>query len=245
MWYVKRETVVIQVAILEDEPRYREQVRQYLERFEREEGVQFRIREFTDGDEIVEHYRLGYDLLLMDIELPLLDGMSAAEEIRKKDPNVKIIFITNNPNYAIRGYKVEAMDYVLKPINYFAFSQAVGRALRFLKPGEKHYISVRIRNGVAKVDVSRIRYIDVLDHYLCYHTTDGELTTKASIRDAAEELKEEPFFQCNKAYLVNLAYVDGMQGNDLFVGDDRIPVSRSRKKELLEAINRYMTEKGI
>ena len=95
------------------------------------------------------------------------------------------------------------------------------------------------------MDVSRIRYIDVLDHYLCYHTTDGELTTKASIRDAAEELKEEPFFQCNKAYLVNLAYVDGMQGNDLFVGDDRIPVSRSRKKELLEAINRYMTEKGI
>ena len=114
-----------------------------------------------------------------------------------------------------------------------------------MKTGEKHYISVRIRNGVAKVDVSKIRYIDVLDHYLCYHTTDGEITTKASIRDAAEELKDETFFQCNKAYLINLAYVDGMQGNDLFIGEDRIPVSRSRKKELLEAINRYMTEKGI
>lgn len=236
---------MIQAVIVEDEPACIARIRSYLERYGREEGIDFFVTEFRDGDDFVEHYRTGCDLLFMDIELPLLDGMSAAEEIRARDRDVKIIFVTNNPNYAIRGYKVEALDYLLKPVSYPMFRQGIGRALRYRKREEKRCLNVRIRNGVARIDISKIRYIDVLDHYLCYHTVDGDITSKASIRDAAEELRGESFFQCNKAYLVNLAYVDGMKGNDLYIGDELIPVSRSRKKEFLEALSRYMSEKGI
>ena len=103
------------------------------------------------------------------------------------------------------------------------------------------YIRVKIRSGTVKLDVSQIRYVDVLDHYLCYHTSEGDIKTKASMREAVKALEGEPFFQCNKAFLVNLAYVDGISGNDLIIGSERIPVSRARKKAFLEAMNQYLT----
>ena len=87
------------------------------------EKLPFSITHFSDGDEIALGYKGGYDLILMDIEMTFLDGMSAAEEIRRADPEVLIIFITNSPQYAIKGYAVQALDYILKPLSYYAFCQ--------------------------------------------------------------------------------------------------------------------------
>ena len=108
---------MIRVAVIEDDRRSLAHIKDLLRHFEEENACRFEIAEFRDGDEIVENYRADYDFLLMDIELPLLSGMSAAEEIRKRDADVGIIFVTNSTQYAIRGYRVGALDYLVKPVD--------------------------------------------------------------------------------------------------------------------------------
>ena len=114
---------MITIAIVEDDKEYRSQYRDYLKQMEAQMGESFQIREFEDGDGILENYRADYDIILMDIEMSFVNGMEAAEEIRKLDHEVVIIFITNMPQYVMDGYKVQAFDYILKPITYYAFSE--------------------------------------------------------------------------------------------------------------------------
>ena len=107
----------MRVAIAEDELHTRREIRRLLERYGAENGISFQVSEFADGDSITENYTGSYDLILMDVEMPFVDGMSAAEEIRKADQEVTIIVITHAPQYAIKGYKVGALDYILKPVS--------------------------------------------------------------------------------------------------------------------------------
>ena len=96
---------MVRIALVEDDPIYRNQLKEYLARYEKESAEKIRITTFTDGDEIAIGYRAEYDIILMDIEMNYMDGMTAAEEIRRLDPEVVIIFITNSPQYAIKGYQ--------------------------------------------------------------------------------------------------------------------------------------------
>ena len=121
-WQVWR-CVMIRIAIVEDDELYIDQLRQYLKDFQEEIDEIFEVKIYRDGDGITSDYKAQYDLILMDIQMRFVDGMTAAEEIRKMDSEVIIIFITNMAQYAIRGYEVGALDYILKPVTYFAFSQ--------------------------------------------------------------------------------------------------------------------------
>ena len=124
---------MISIAIVEDEDSCAKQMEEYLARYADESGEVFETVRFCDGDEILENYRAQYDIILMDVQMKFMDGMTAAEEIRKVDPEVVIIFITNMAQYAIRGYAVDALDYVLKPVSYVAFSQRLERATGRMK----------------------------------------------------------------------------------------------------------------
>lgn len=107
---------MIRLALVEDDALYRSQLREYIDKYSAASGEKFTVTEFSDGDEIALGYKAVYDIILMDIEMKFMDGMMAAEEIRKIDTEVIIIFITNSPQYAIKGYAVDALDYVLKPV---------------------------------------------------------------------------------------------------------------------------------
>lgn len=110
------------IAIVEDEAAVREQLAGYVQRYTRQYGTQFEVTMFTDGVEILEDYRPVYDIIFLDVEMQHLDGMETARRIRELDSDVLLIFITNMAQYAIKGYAVGALDYVLKPVPYFAFS---------------------------------------------------------------------------------------------------------------------------
>ena len=235
---------MLRIAIVEDEENYISVLKGYLQRYKEESGEQIEVTVYHDGDEIAAFYRAQFDIILMDIEMKFLDGMSAAERIREKDSEVIIIFITNMPQYAIQGYRVDALDYVLKPLSYFAFSQRIDRALSRIRKNDVRFVVIPLKGGRRKVDVSLLCYVEVRDHDLIYHTVDGNFTTKGTIKDAEDALKEENFFRCNRCYLVNLDYVENFQGSDVTVNGDVIQVSRSRKKVFLDALNDYMNEVG-
>ncbi len=235
---------MIQVAIVEDDKNYAASLKKYILRYEEEQNIKFSVEWFEDGEDIAEEYKGHFDIILMDIEMQFMDGMSAAKKIREVDEEVIIMFITNSPQYAMQGYAVDALDYVLKPINYYAFSQRLTRALSKMKKQEETYLTLNYRGGVQKIRISDLYYVEVRDHDLIYHTKDGNLMIRGTMREAEENLKEESFFRCNKAYLVNLEYVDGFENGDALVAGERLMVSRARKKEFLDALNNYMNEVG-
>lgn len=233
---------MIRVAIVEDDKNYAEVLKKYIARYEEESGERFQVFFFQDGEDIIENYNGAYDIILMDIEMQFMDGMTTAEEIRKVDPEVVIIFITNTPQYAMRGYAVEALDYVLKPINYFAFSQRIDRAIKRMSRRQTRHLSISYKGKVQKIELSSLYYVEIQDHNLFYHTKEGIFSQRGTMKEVEEALKDDPFFRCNKCYLINLEYVNGFEGNNVVVGEDDVQVSRARKKELLDALNDYMNE---
>lgn len=233
---------MVRLAIVEDDKNYAAMLEKYIHRYEDESGEKFLVQRFQDGEDITEDYKCNFDIILMDIEMQFMDGMTAAKKVRSLDEEVVIIFITNMPQFAMQGYEVEALDYVLKPINYFAFSQRIERALGRMKKRTAKYISLNYKGGVQKINVSDIYYIEVQDHDLIYHTKTGQIMVRGTMRELEEKLSDEPFCRCNKAFLANLEYVDGFEDNDILIGGDRIQVSRSKKKEFMDALNDYMNE---
>lgn len=147
---------MIRVAIVEDEAAVREQLAGYVQRCTRQYGTLFEVTMFTDGLEILEEYRPVYDIIFLDVEMPQLDGMETARRIRAMDSEVQLIFITNMAQYAIKGYAVGALDYVLKPVPYFAFSQQLQKAVNQLAKRTRHYLAVPVDGGMRRLDAAAI-----------------------------------------------------------------------------------------
>lgn len=233
---------MVRIAIVEDEITYIETFQEYLQRYGQESGEKMEITIFRDGDEIAAGYKGDYDIILMDIQMKFMDGMSAAEEIRKVDPEVVIIFITNMQQYAIRGYAVDALDYVLKPVNYFAFSQRIDRAIHRMKRRITPFITIPIKGGVQKLNAAQIYYIESQGHSLNYYTSIGELRSPGTLKEAEEKLEPLHFCRANKGCLINLEHVDGVQNGCAMVNGVALPLSRSRKNVFMDTLTNYVSE---
>lgn len=230
---------MIKVAIVEDEVIYADELETYLHRYEQEKQEHFLITRYTDGDGIVKDYKGQFDIILMDVSMAFMDGMSAAEEIRKTDRQVIIIFITNMKQYALHGYAVDALDYVLKPVSYFAFSQRLGKAVERIARRVSKHIIVNIKGGVVKLAVSDICYVESLGHSLMFHTIAGDYGTWGTMKSWEEELKDNHFVLGNKGYLINLAYVDSVQDGVVNVHGSMLVLSRPRKRSFMEKLTEY------
>ena len=231
---------MINLAIVEDEDSYAAQLTEFVGKYQAESGNSFKITRFRDGDEITNGYKAQFDIILMDIEMKFMDGMTAAEEIRKLDQNVVIMFITNMTNYAIRGYQVDALDYVLKPVSYFAFSQKLERAISKIKKSDANIITIEMASGVKKLDIDNIFYIESEGHNLNFYTSAGEFTIRARLSDFEVQLADYNFFRSNKGYLVNLKYVDGVENGCCSIAGKQLLISRARKSDFMNALTEYM-----
>ena len=233
---------MIQIAIVEDEEIYVKQLTEYIRKYQTERGRSIKVTVFGDGEDITENYRGGFDIILMDVEMKFMDGMSAAEEIRKIDTEVVIIFITNMAQYAIRGYAVDALDYVLKPVSYFAFSQRLNRAISRMKKRETKIIMVNMKGGMVRINVANIYYIESQGHTLILHTILGNYETTGKMKEMEEKLSEMNFCRGNKGYLINLQHVERIQDGCALVKGENLTLSRARRKVFMEALTRYWGE---
>ena len=236
---------MIRVAIVEDEAEIREQLMGYVQRYTRQYGTAFEVKTFADGLEILEDYRPAYDLILLDIEMKHLDGMETARRIRELDPEVRLVFITNMAQYAIKGYAVGALDYVLKPVPYFAFSQQLQKVEAQLRRRTRHYLAVPVEGGLRRLDTSRIYYIESEGHRVHFYTEEGDFAAPGALKALEEKLADRPFARCNSGYLVNLAQVQAVQQNTVEVGPYELQVSRPKRKSFLAALTDYIGGDGL
>lgn len=231
---------MIRIAIVDDDSTSIELLKSYMMQYQRERGEEMSVTAFSDGDELVENYKAEFDMILLDIEMRFMDGMTAAKKIRESDPEVVIIFITNMTQYAINGYQVNATDYVLKPVSYFSFSQSLDRALVRMGKRVKHYIAINVKGGTVKLGVAEICYVESQGHRLIFHTKTDEYVTFSTMKEIEEKLKDYHFFRCNKGILLNLAFVDGVQDGCVIVNNEMLVISRGRKKDFMEELTNYL-----
>lgn len=236
---------MIRVAIAEDDPACAEQLQGYLERYGRENGEAVELSLFPDGLELVDNYRPVYDLILLDIEMPRLDGMAAAEEIRRLDGEVLILFVTNMAKYAIKGYEVDALGFMLKPVNYFSLALKLKKAQSCLRSRGQWNLMVPTEDGIKKVPASEVRYVEVLDHRLHLHTEGRVYLMPGTLRDLEAELAGQHFVRCNKGYLVNLRHIELIKsGSVVMSGGDELLISRRKREEFLLAVTEYYGKGG-
>ena len=217
---------MIRIAMVEDEAAVREQLMGYVQRYTRQYGTEFSVTEFADGVDILENYRPVYDIVFLDVEM-------------------KLIFITNMAQYAIKGYAVGALDYVLKTAPYFAFSQQLQKAVEKVSRHARHYLAVPVEGGLRRLDTVQIYYLESEGHRVHFYTEDGEFTAPGALKTFEEKLADCPFARCNSGYLVNLAQVRGVQQGVVEVGPYELQVSRPKRKSFLAALADHIGGEGV
>lgn len=230
---------MIRIAVVEDEDYYIKELTGYLKEYEKTFGEEFKITVYRDGDGITSNYKAQFDVILMDIQMKFLDGMSAAEEIRKQDSEVVIMFITNMSQYAIRGYEVDALDYILKPVSYFAFSQKLGKAIGRIRRREEKTVMISVRGGIVRLKVSDIYYIESAGHNLIFHTATGNHVSSGTMKSVEDELCGLNFSRGNKCYLINLEHVEGIKDKCAVVKGESLQLSRPRMNAFMQDLTKY------
>ncbi|HIU76982.1 MAG TPA: response regulator transcription factor [Candidatus Pelethocola excrementipullorum] len=233
---------MIKITIVEDEKEYVQILQNYLKRYEEENDVKFHITVYQDGLDIVSEYKPEHDIILLDIQMKHLDGMKTAEKIRKLDEDVIFIFITSTVQFAVQGYLVDALGYVLKPVPYLAFSKIMEKAVKQLRhKQEKAYLSFEVDGGHMRLDTSLIYYIESQNHNVLIHSEKGDFLTQKPLKNIEESLSSKGFSRCHNAYLVNLEHATGIQQNNVILSEGTaVGISRARKKAFMDSLTDYI-----
>ena len=232
---------MLKAVIVEDEAAHADLLKSYLEKACAEKGESCQIAIYQDAVSFLEEYRADADVVFLDILMPYMDGMQAAKRLREIDNSVLLVFVTSMAQYAINGYEVDAFDYILKPLKYGAFSVKMDRLFnRCLKKKNENTITINRKNEVVAINILDLRYVEVFNHSLIYHMdkTDYESYGQLGALEKSEEFSS--FIKPSPSYLVNTRYVTCVGADYLMLGEEKLPLSRRRRKECLEKLATWM-----
>lgn len=233
----------MRIAVVEDETEAAALLCEYIARWAQETGTICTADTFTNGLDFISDYRPIYDVVFLDIEMPHMNGLTAAKKLRTLDCNVLLVFVTMMAQYAIRGYEVDAVGYMVKPVEYFSFARQMQKLQKKLDEDIGEQFSIQTVTNLARFLLKDLYYIEVVDHFLIFHTAEGSSKLFGKLSDVENRLAGKGFFRCNKGYLVNLRHVQRLRGNTVTVGGDELLVSRSKVRPLMAALNEYLGRK--
>lgn len=227
---------MIRIAIVEDEPTERDRIKVYLEEIAQEDQTQFEIEQYSSGMAFVMRGMKDYDLVLMDIDMPNLNGIETAKALRKVDQSATLIFVTNMAQYAISGYEVNAIDFILKPVNRYSFAIKIKRAISRTAKKNDNAIQIKMDGTIFLVHMYQIMYLEVDGHYVIFHTTQGDYKEYTTLKLAQKRINSSHFVQCNQSFLINMKYIESVSRESVTVGGTIIYISRKMKTEFMNAV---------
>ncbi len=233
----------MQVAIVEDEQQAANRLEQFFVRYAAQNKKEIHTETFFDPLPFANQYKPVYDLIMLDIRMPNINGINLAEEIRDQDDQVIIVFVTNMAQYAVKGYKVDALDFILKPITYYQFSMTLDKVFRCLSHRDSLSLIMTSKRKTFRINVNEIQYIESHNHKLYFYLDDRELEVWSTLSAVEESLPTGTFSKINAGTLVNLQKVTSVQQDSVLLNDTELPLSRRRKKEFCADLAHYYGEK--
>jgi len=226
--------------IIEDDPAAADKLEQFVTRYLGERGIDAAIDKLSTAFEFIE-LKQHYDLVFMDIDLPGINGMEAAAMLRERDHDTLLVFVTDLAKYAVKGYEVDALDFIVKPISYQGIALRMDRVARALEARPSKSIAVSGRQGVSVFPARDLIYAEVRGHYLTFHLSNGQIIeARGSLKACCEQNTLPQFIQISSGYVVNADNVRLIDGQTVKMsnGDDLI-MSRPKRRDALASFARY------
>lgn len=214
-----------------------------IEHYFRRSGTAYVQRVYQSGMEFVRSAE-NSDIVFLETNLEKLDGLETARIIRKLGSEAQLIFIARGAEMAIHGYSVDALDYLLKPVESAAAERALDKAVRRLSSRSCAYLALKLPNGTASISTNDITYVEVFDHNLVYHTTGGDYTVRGRLGDVYEQLDHDYFLACNRSFIVNLRYVTEICTDHVILNGTKISVSKSHRKEIQSRFSAFIDKRA-
>lgn len=231
---------MLKIAVVEDDKNCIERMKKYISEFSQKEDIPITFKIFTDGMSFLDEYETDTDIVFMDIVMPHMNGLEAAARLRQRDENVCIIFITTMAQYAVKGYEVNAFDFLIKPVSYDLFSVKMKKAADVcLKRIERSY-TIKNSDGLFLIKYSDIVYVESDKHYLIFHTKNCDYRVRKMMRDIENDFKDEGFALASGSLLINLYYVSAFKGSEVTVSGEVLPVGRNYKQNFFEELSIYL-----
>ena len=227
-------------CIVEDNAEASNRLGEFLGIYGEQKNYRFNLTTYSDALDFLEEFRGNFDFIFMDIELPHMNGLEVVRRIRDVDKRVIVIFVTNMAQYAVKGYEVDALDFIVKPVQYAAFSMKLDRAVERFKVTQDKEIWITVGSGKRRLRTSEIKYVEVVHHSVIYHAVDGDYKTYDQLKNVCLMLADAPFALCNRCFLVNLHYVTAIEEFSVTVAGEELQISRNKKKEFLIRLNEYL-----
>lgn len=191
---------------------------------------------YDNGFDLMESNFSSFDAIFLDIDMPMMNGMEVAEKIRDNNEEINLIFITMIANYAIKGYKVKALDYILKPVPYFEFSLIIDKLLLKKSKEKEQYFLIQAKNNMKKINYNDIFYFEMFNHDVYIHGKD-EFSFRGTLKEIELRINKEQFVRCNNSFIINLQYVDEIKGDFVYLkSGEKIEITKSRRKEFFDRL---------
>lgn len=226
--------ISIKVLVVDDESIAREILETYIDKHPSLELC----GSFGNGLEAISYVRTHpVDLVLLDIHMPELDGFSVLELLSDA---VKVIFTTAHRSYAIKGFEVNALDYLLKPISFDRFLKAIQKYMdlrqeQYLAPSSiSNYLFIRVDRKMQKVNLDELLYVESFSDYLKFHMINGQFMTRETIKSVEERLPKNRFLRCHRSYIVAVDKIEAYTNEHIELKNQAIPISRTYKNSVLE-----------
>ena len=222
---------------LEDRSRFETAFKEYCET----NAIQYELQCYSCGKDFLDDFHAQFDLLFMDIELPDADGVELCKKVRESDSDVVIAFLTNLSQYAIKGYEVDAIDFMLKPLVKPIFFSKMKKIDAAVKSKQSLDINLVFSGGKRVIRSGDIIFAEVTKHDLTFHTIHGNFVERYTLKELETKLSKSNFSRPNYCYLVNLQYVVSIKKFDVTLrSGDVLQISRNRKKEFTDDFARFL-----
>ena len=233
----------MRIAVCDDHASDLERISYYVSRFVAENLLEAEIECFSKAEQMLLKYRKNpYDLLLLDIYMNGQSGVEAAEALRKAGSGCEIIFITNSLDHALDGYRLKAMEYLVKPVSWDEAEQALRRCCSRFADSSR-YIEIKCGKEIKRLRLCSILWVEVFGHQSVFHTSSGELTTRTSLDEIEAMLGGLPFFRSSRSYLINFKEADHLEQDGFHMTDGSfipIPVRHADRKAVQRAYQNYL-----
>ena len=209
------------------------------------QSLDITVNAFSNGSQLMDSFQAKpYDLVFLDIEMPGIDGISLARQLRQQNEDVSIVFVTGHKEYAMDGYGLNVLCYLLKPVTEKKIHEILEHVLEKLK--SEKYIWLTNRDGSQRVRISDLVSIEAHNQNLIVNTTSGSIEVRDNINKYEEILKSVGFFRLHRSYLVSLAKITKISEKEVLLAEKfRAPIARTKKREFQDAFFSFVNQEAF